>query len=83
MRVHLPSRKYKAYAFVAEQAELERAPQWEVDGVKKRLNVFTTIYAGIYGFSDVDKRDHFVRQCNSSAKMREIAHVCSPIREQL
>lgn len=48
---------------------------------KRRVSVFTTIYAGIYGFSDVDKRDRFVRQCNTSAKMREIAHVCSLIRE--
>jgi len=78
MRVHLPSRSYRVYAFVTEQVELERAPQWIVDGAKRRLVLFTTVYAGIYGFSDVDKRDAFVRQCNTSVKMREIAHVCSP-----
>lgn len=90
MRVHLPGRRYRCYAFVTEQTEFERAPKWEVgnhemiDGVdhvnmvKKRIAVFSTVYAGIYGFSEVDKRDQFVRQCNTSAKMREIAHVCSP-----
>jgi len=84
MKVSLPSRPYKVYAFVSTQCELEREPSWLIgvdnaEPAKRRISLFRTVYAGIYGFSDVDNRDKFVRQLNNTGH-GEIAHVCSLLK---
>ncbi len=79
MKAVVPNRGYRCYAFVSQQIELEREPTWVVDGKKKRISLYRTIYVGIYGFSAIDIRDKFVAQCNSSGH-NEVAFVCSLVR---
>jgi len=86
MKVSIPSRKYKYYCFISDQIDLEREPKWLIGAddtvpVGRRVHLSKTVYAGIYGFSDIDKRDRFVRQCNSSNKLHEIAFICSLLKE--
>jgi hypothetical protein len=81
MRVSMPKRPYRAYAFVQEGTEIEREPSWEIGFddkpvAKTRIHMISPVLPGIYGFHSAPARDTFVRQCNQTEKY-EIAFPCS------
>lgn len=70
--VHMPMRKYNHYVIITEAFEIEK--QFVLEN--RPYQTFSTIKAGIYGFTSLDKRDNFISIANRSSE-HEIAFIAA------